>query len=93
MTQVQDTLPTLIDITNLDADSTTLEKFDGTSLAGLLTSKETSLVGRKLIVQWSAKDFPDYGQAAVLWKSRDMKTHYATWWKTVKPIVSVYSRS
>lgn len=68
LTQVQDVLPTLIELCGLDVDSSTAQNFDGTSLAGLLTQKVKKLSDRKLVVQWSSKDYPDYGDAAVLWK-------------------------
>ncbi|MEX0320816.1 MAG: arylsulfatase [Puniceicoccaceae bacterium] len=122
LTQVQDILPTLIDLCELDCDPAVTGKFDGTSLAGLLKKETKRLPDRKLVVQWSPLDFPEYGQAAVLWKkwrlvhdrelynidkdpsqTRDvaekhpeilevLKAHYADWWESVQPVVSVYSR-
>ena len=122
LSQMQDILPTLIELLNLQADAEKVSKFDGTSLAGLLTGRDSSVPDRKLVVQWSPRDIPAYGAAAVLWKKwrlvhdkelyniaddpaqqnnvasqhpeivNSMKAHYATWWKTVQPVVSIYSR-
>ncbi|WP_168433275.1 arylsulfatase [Pontiella sulfatireligans] len=122
LTQVQDIFPTLIELLDLKAKTDAVERFDGASLAGLLTGKQVVLADRKLVVQWSSKDYPDYGAAAVLWKKwrlvhdkelyniaddpaqatdvalqhpeivESMKAHYADWWETVKPVVSIYSR-
>lgn len=63
--QMQDIFPTLIDLCHLKNSA----RFDGTSLAGLLTGKASKRGDRKLVVQWSPKDYPDYGRAAVLWNT------------------------
>lgn len=68
LTQVQDILPTLIDLCGLRCETSVRKAFDGTTLAGLLRGRVNRLQDRKLVVQWSSKDYPDYGDAAVLWK-------------------------
>ena len=62
LTQVQDLLPTLIDLCELDAGAT----FDGTSLSGLLRGTQTELPDRKLVIQYLANGNP-WNAAAVLW--------------------------
>ncbi|VGO18294.1 arylsulfatase [Pontiella sulfatireligans] len=121
-TQMQDLLPTLIELCNLKTDAQTQESFDGVSLAGLIKEND-ALADRKLVVQWSSKDFPQYGDAAVLWNKwrlvhdkelynvaedsaqqndvasqypeivQLLKAHYAAWWETVQPVVSIYARA
>ncbi len=49
LTQVQDILPTLVDLCGLDAGKV---QFDGTSLVGLLTGQEKSLQERMCVVQY-----------------------------------------
>ncbi len=68
LTQVQDVLPTLIDLCGLKAPAGA--KFDGLSLAPLLRGQSRSLPDRKLVVQFSRMNVgrPQYGDAAVLWK-------------------------
>ena len=68
LTQVQDVLPTLIDLCGLKAPAGA--KFDGLSLAPLLRGESRSLPDRKLVVQFSRMNVgrPQYGDAAVLWK-------------------------
>lgn len=68
LVQVQDLLPTLIDLCELDCSQETMDRFDGVSLAGLITGSQKKLDSRKLVVQWSPQDYPEKGQAAVLWK-------------------------
>ena len=68
LTQVQDILPTLIDLVHLESDKETSEKLDGKSLAGLMTGRQSKLLDRKLVVQWSELDYPKRGHAAVMWK-------------------------
>jgi arylsulfatase len=62
LTEVQDVLPTLIDLCGLPAPSGV--KFDGTSLAGLLRGTSEALPDRTLVVQ--------YGQRPTLWDSAVM---------------------
>lgn len=64
LTQVQDLLPTLIDWCGLKAPLNA--RFDGTSLAGLLSAQPKPLADRKLVVQYGQR--PEKGDAAVLWK-------------------------
>lgn len=122
VSQIQDILPTLMDFCELEYAAKTIDNFDGISLAGLLSGTKTQLPDRKLVVQWSSKDYPDYGRAAVLWGKwrlvhdkelfnivddpaqknnvakehpeivKTLQAHYAQWWETVKPVVSIYSR-
>ena len=64
-TQVQDLLPTLIDLCSLD----TVDKptaFNGTSLAGLLKDSANELPDRKLVIQYKASGAP-WDPAVVLW--------------------------
>ena len=64
LVQVQDLLPTIIDLCGLDAGDAT---FDGTSLAGLLSGDEASLPDRKLVIQYKASG-KKWAWAGVLWK-------------------------
>jgi hypothetical protein len=72
LTQIQDLLPTLIDLCGL-ADSRS--GFDGISLARLLTQGEQSeLADRMLVVQYGRQPlyrlrFPEKWDACVLWKN------------------------
>lgn len=68
LTQIQDLLPTLIDLCGLKAPPA--PQFDGTSLARLLRGEEKSLPDRMLVVQFSRMDHqvPIQGEASVLWK-------------------------
>lgn len=63
LTQVQDLLPTLIDLCGLQAKSV---KFDGISLANLLTGKATALPDRKLVIQYRVSG-EKWSPAVVLW--------------------------
>ncbi|HEX4146382.1 MAG TPA: arylsulfatase [Pirellulales bacterium] len=63
LTEVQDLLPTLIDLCGLQAPKDA--RFDGTSLAGLLKGTTETLPDRKLVVQYGQT--PAKGTAAVLW--------------------------
>jgi len=64
LTQVQDLLPTLINLCELrNKDS----KFDGQSLAGLLKGTKTQLPDRKLVIQYRDSGNP-WNPAVVLWK-------------------------
>jgi arylsulfatase len=69
LTQIQDLLPTLIDLCGLKAPKE--PQFDGTSLAGLLRGSENKLPDRMLVVQFSRMDHqvPVKGDASVLWKN------------------------
>ncbi|MEX0324246.1 MAG: arylsulfatase [Puniceicoccaceae bacterium] len=49
LTQVQDILPTLVDLCDLDADKS---EFDGASLSGLLKGKQKALPERMCVVQY-----------------------------------------
>jgi len=62
-TQVQDILPTLLDLCDLSARGA---KFDGTSLVPLVRKKPFS--DRMLIVQFGLRDRPVKYDAAVIWK-------------------------
>ena len=68
LSQVQDLLPTLVDLCALELERDTSPVFDGASLAGLMTGKQNQLADRKLVVQWSELDYPKRGHAAVMWK-------------------------
>jgi len=63
LSQVQDLLPTLIDLCGLDKPKDA--HFDGTSLAGLLRGTQTMLPDRMCIVQYGQK--PVKGEGAVMW--------------------------
>ncbi|HLQ44869.1 MAG TPA: arylsulfatase, partial [Planctomycetaceae bacterium] len=75
LTQVQDLLPTLIELCGLkespvrtrEADRAEINgNFDGTSLAGLLQGKSDKLPDRKLVVQYGQR--PVKWDSAVLWR-------------------------
>ncbi len=68
LTQVQDVLPTLVDLCSLKRPSD--PQWDGTSLAGLLHGEQSAPAERMLVVQFSRMDkpVPAKGDAAVLWK-------------------------
>ena len=68
LTQVQDVLPTLLDLCGVAKPAAV--KFDGTSLAGLLRDANATLSDRKLTIQFSRMDDsrPKPGDAVVLWK-------------------------
>jgi arylsulfatase len=61
--QVQDILPTLIECCGIAAPAGA--KFDGASLAGLLTGKTSALAERMLVVQYGQR--PLKGECAVIW--------------------------
>ncbi|WP_372743950.1 arylsulfatase [Lutibacter sp.] len=63
LTQVQDLLPTLIDLCGLESNDT---KFDGTSLAGLLKEGK-KLEDRKFVIQYNISG-EKWDPAVVLWK-------------------------
>jgi len=63
LTEVQDVLPTLVELCGLDAAGA---KFDGVSLAGLLRGAQEKLADRKLVVQYKISGAP-WNPAAVLW--------------------------
>jgi arylsulfatase A-like enzyme len=63
LTQVQDILPTLIEMCGLRNKNS---KFDGMSLAGLLTGTETKLPDRKLVTQYRVSGEP-WDPAVVMW--------------------------
>lgn len=63
LTQVQDLLPTLIDLCGLPKPAAA--RFDGTSLAPLLSGKNDALRDRMLVVQYGQT--PARWQCAVLW--------------------------
>jgi len=64
LTQVQDLLPTLIDLCALKADQPI---FDGDSLAGLLKGNGAQLPDRKMVIQYRVSGEP-WDPAVVLWK-------------------------
>jgi arylsulfatase len=63
VTQVQDLLPTLIDLCDLPTPKSA--KFDGTNLAPVLKDKNAKLADRMLVVQYGQEPVKD--AAAVLW--------------------------
>lgn len=67
LTQIQDLLPTLIDLCSLEAPAQL--KLEGVSLAGLLRGTHARLDDRMLVVQFSRMDRPTpaRGDAAVMW--------------------------
>ena len=65
LTQVQDLLPTLIDLCELNNASGSA--FDGKSLAGILRGTETELPDRKLVIQYRVSGEP-WDPAVVLWE-------------------------
>jgi arylsulfatase A-like enzyme len=64
LTEVQDLLPTLIDLCGLQVPKGA--KFDGISLAPLLSGKTETLPERTLVVQYGQR--PEKWDAAVMWK-------------------------
>ncbi len=64
LTQVQDLLPTLIELCGLKADQ---PEFDGVSLAGLLKGTVAELPDRKLVVQYRTSG-EKWDPAVVMWK-------------------------
>ncbi len=68
VTQAQDILPTLLDLTGVRAAPA--RSFDGVSLAPLLRGTTETLPDRTLVVQYSrpGQPGPTRGDAAVLWK-------------------------
>jgi len=64
LTQVQDLLPTLIELCGLQADQ---PKFDGISLARLLKGTSKELPDRKLVVQYRTSG-EKWNPAVVMWK-------------------------
>ncbi|MEM7600989.1 MAG: arylsulfatase, partial [Verrucomicrobiota bacterium] len=65
MVQVQDLLPTLIELCDLESlDSP--QDFDGSSLTSLLTGESTELPDRKLVVQYRSSGEP-WDPAVVMW--------------------------
>jgi arylsulfatase A-like enzyme len=63
LTQVQDLLPTLIDLCELDPKDAS---FDGDSLAGLIRGEQEKLEARMLVVQYRTSG-AKWDPAAVLW--------------------------
>ncbi|MBI4875660.1 MAG: arylsulfatase [Acidobacteria bacterium] len=68
LTEVQDVLPTLIDLCGLKAPAGA--RFDGFSLAGLLRGQAGPPAGRLMVIQFSRMNVgrPQWGDACVLWK-------------------------
>lgn len=70
LTQVQDLLPTLIELCDLDVSGKALsagsQAFDGTSLAGLLRGATDELPDRKLVIQYRVSG-EKWAPAVVLW--------------------------
>ena len=68
LTQVQDVLPTLLDLCGVARPASA--RFDGTSLAALLRDPAAALPDRKLTIQFSRMNDsqPKPGDAVVLWK-------------------------
>lgn len=64
LTQVQDLLPTIIDLCGLKNESKA--KFDGSSLSGLLKGTTSELPDRKLVVQYRVSGEP-WDPAVVMW--------------------------
>jgi len=65
LTQMQDLLPTLIDLCGLRLPSAA--RFDGTSLAPLLRGENRRLSGRMLVVQSTTVTWPRKWEAALMW--------------------------
>ncbi|MEM1331666.1 MAG: arylsulfatase [Planctomycetota bacterium] len=72
LTQVQDVLPTLIEICNLDSASgdnpSLARRFDGMSFANVLESDSGTLPDRKLVIQYRVSG-EKWDPAVVLWNS------------------------
>jgi arylsulfatase A-like enzyme len=68
LAEVQDLLPTFIDLCGLERPKDAA--FDGVSLAKLLMGKEERLADRKLVIQFSRMNAPrpKKGDAAILWQ-------------------------
>ena len=68
LTEVQDLLPTLLDLAGVKAPSTA--EFDGISLAGVLRGTSEPPADRALVVQFSRMNHPEpeRGDACVLWQ-------------------------
>lgn len=68
LTEVQDVLPTLVELCGLTPPPGT--RFDGVSLNRLLRGQPQSLADRMLVVQFSRMNVgrPQWGDAAVLWR-------------------------
>jgi arylsulfatase A-like enzyme len=68
LTQVQDVLPTLLDLCAVRKPAKA--KFDGVSLAGLLRGDSAAPADRKLVIQFSRMNDsrPKAGDGVVLWK-------------------------
>jgi arylsulfatase len=68
LAQVQDILPTLMELCGIKAPPAT--RFDGVSLQPLLLGKVEQLPDRMLVVQFSRMNVgrPQWGDAAVLWR-------------------------
>ena len=66
LTQVQDLLPTLIELCGLDTAAKSTA-FNGTSLAGLLKGGGAKLPDRKLVIQYRTSGAP-WDPAVVLWR-------------------------
>ena len=68
LTEVQDVLPTLVELCGLEAPAAA--RFDGVSLAPLLRGQVEELPDRTLVVQFSRMNQPrpEKSDAAVLWK-------------------------
>ncbi len=65
LTQVQDLLPSLIDLCALESGDKSTD-FDGSSLAGMLRGETKELPDRKLVIQYRASGAP-WDPAVVLW--------------------------
>ncbi|MEM7394920.1 MAG: sulfatase-like hydrolase/transferase, partial [Verrucomicrobiota bacterium] len=72
LTQVQDLLPTFIDLCGLKNESA--DGFNGLSLAGLMKGTATELPDRKLVVQYRTSGGP-WDPAVVMWNK----------WRLLKP--------
>ena len=68
LTQVQDLLPTLLDLSGVKEPANA--KFDGISLADVLRGKSEPPADRSLVVQFSRMDHPvpEQGDACVMWQ-------------------------
>jgi sucrose-6-phosphate hydrolase SacC (GH32 family) len=73
LTQVQDVLPTLIELCDLEPIESSLS-IDGMSLAELLSDAEAELPDRKLVVQYRSSGLP-WDPAVVMWDQ----------WRLLKP--------